>query len=181
VILSKVCSHTPAKLPAPPLTGLGAGNGTVPGNYNEPCHCAALHKVHAGLGGLDLNPLRERLKPAESASSGRLVGDEDRPVRVRDSCRSNATSSPPRRVAGVRLSLSECRRFVVADALHVDREVFETLAAWAAEHHLSMQDAIQLALCAFNDNAQSARLVFAGPSAGLSREPGDSKLLDKIE
>jgi hypothetical protein len=81
----------------------------------------------------------------------------------------------------VRLTLSECRRFVVADALHVDREVFETLAAWAAEHHLGVQDAIQLALCAFNDNAQNARLVSDVASATSSRAPGDSPPADGIE
>ena len=36
----------------------------------------------------------------------------------------------------MKLTLSECHRFVVADALHVDREVFETLAGWAAKHDL---------------------------------------------
>jgi hypothetical protein len=70
----------------------------------------------------------------------------------------------------VRLALSECRRFVVADGLHVDREVFETLEAWAAERGLGVQDAIQIALCAFNDNAGSVPLP-----------PGDSAPLDRIE
>ena len=81
----------------------------------------------------------------------------------------------------MRLTLSECRRFVVADALHLDREVVEVLAAWAAEHHLGVQDAIQLALCAFNDNAQSARLASGVASATSSREPGDSPPADRIE
>ncbi len=49
--------------------------------------------------------------------------------------------------------VSECGRFVVVDALHVDRAVFETLSAWAQARGLRVQDAIQIAVCAFNDAA----------------------------
>jgi hypothetical protein len=48
---------------------------------------------------------------------------------------------------------STCGRFVVLDDLHVDRDVFEALAQWAAQHGLRIQDAIQLAVCSFNDAA----------------------------
>lgn len=44
-----------------------------------------------------------------------------------------------------------CQRFVVVDGLHVDRTVFAVLEAWAAERGVSVQDAIQLAICFFND------------------------------
>ncbi len=58
-------------------------------------------------------------------------------------------------------SLSECGRFVVLESLHVDRDVFEALARWASEHNLGVQDAVQLALCAFNERnaAEAARPV----------------------
>ena len=45
--------------------------------------------------------------------------------------------------------LSPCGRFAVVDALHLDRDVFDAMAHWAADHHLGIQDALQLALCAF--------------------------------
>lgn len=48
-------------------------------------------------------------------------------------------------------NVSACGRFVVVDALHLDRDVFEALARWAAGRGLQVQDAIQLALCAFRD------------------------------
>jgi hypothetical protein len=80
----------------------------------------------------------------------------------------------------VRVTLSECRRFVVVDAIHVDREVFETLAAWAVERDLGIQDALQLALCAFNDSTQSAGLSQDAEGA-LSSESRDSPLLSRIE
>lgn len=55
-------------------------------------------------------------------------------------------------------NLSECGRFVVIDALHLDRYVFEALARWATDRGLRMQDAIQLAVCAFNDRNSVAAL-----------------------
>jgi hypothetical protein len=48
---------------------------------------------------------------------------------------------------------SACGRFVVLDGLHLDRNLFESLARWAAERQLRLQDAIQLALCAFRECA----------------------------
>lgn len=47
--------------------------------------------------------------------------------------------------------VSACGRFVVLDGLYLDRNVFEALVRWAAEHQLRLQDAIQLALCRFRD------------------------------
>jgi hypothetical protein len=47
--------------------------------------------------------------------------------------------------------VSECGRFVVFDALHLDRNTVEALGRWAADRGLRIQDAIQLALCAFNE------------------------------
>jgi hypothetical protein len=83
----------------------------------------------------------------------------------------------------VRLALSECHRFVVADALHVDREVFETLAEWAAEHDLRVQDAIQLAICAFNDWVRDAGPSIPSPAApaNSSQVPGEPLSLDRID
>ena len=40
---------------------------------------------------------------------------------------------------------------MVLDALHLDRSVLDDLARWAAAHGLALQDAIQIALCAFVD------------------------------
>lgn len=39
--------------------------------------------------------------------------------------------------------VSECGRFVVVDALHIDRDIFDALARWAADRGLQIQDAIQ--------------------------------------
>jgi hypothetical protein len=47
--------------------------------------------------------------------------------------------------------LSECGRFVVVEGLHIDRNVFEALGRWATDHGLGIQDAVQLALCSFNE------------------------------
>ena len=47
--------------------------------------------------------------------------------------------------------ISVCLRFVVIDGLHIDRAVFAALQAWASERGVSAQDAIQLAICFFND------------------------------
>ncbi len=53
-------------------------------------------------------------------------------------------------------SLSECGRFVVLNSLHLDRNIFETLARWAAEREIGVQDALQLALSNFNDQHTDA-------------------------
>jgi hypothetical protein len=47
---------------------------------------------------------------------------------------------------------SSCGKFVELDELHIDRDVFETLARWATDHGLSIENAIQFALCCFNDS-----------------------------
>jgi len=52
--------------------------------------------------------------------------------------------------------VSTCGRFVVLEGLYLDRIVFEELDQWAGEHGLRAQDAIQLALCAFNQGARTA-------------------------
>jgi hypothetical protein len=49
------------------------------------------------------------------------------------------------------MTVSQCPPFAVIDGLHIDREVFDTLARWASERGLGIQDAVQLALCAFNE------------------------------
>jgi hypothetical protein len=49
--------------------------------------------------------------------------------------------------------VSACGRFVVLDGLHLDRNLFDSLVRWAAEHHLRIQDAIQFALCVFREGA----------------------------
>jgi hypothetical protein len=79
--------------------------------------------------------------------------------------------------------LSECRRFFVADALHLDREVVEALAGWAAERDLRMQDAIQLAICAFNDTARDPCHATASPTtqATSSWAPGETTPRDSVE
>ena len=51
-----------------------------------------------------------------------------------------------------RTTVSACGRFAVLDGLHLDRNVFESLMRWAETHGLQIQDAIQLALCAFHDD-----------------------------
>ena len=61
-------------------------------------------------------------------------------------------------------SVSDGGRFVVIDELHLDREVFEVLARWAADRGLRIQDAVQLALCAFNEG-NAARGEVVQPSA----------------
>lgn len=57
--------------------------------------------------------------------------------------------------------LSKCGRFIVIESLHIDRNVFEVLARWARERGLAVQDAVQLAVCAFNERnaAEMARPV----------------------
>ncbi len=49
--------------------------------------------------------------------------------------------------------VSACQRFVVIDGLHVDRTIYAALEAWAAAREVSIQHAIQLAICAFSDMA----------------------------
>lgn len=49
--------------------------------------------------------------------------------------------------------VSECGRFVVIKELHLDRKVFDALARWAEERGIGIQDAVQIALCSFNDSA----------------------------
>ena len=48
--------------------------------------------------------------------------------------------------------LSESGRFIVIDNLHLDRAVFHALSTWAKRKELTVQDAIQVALCLFNDH-----------------------------
>ena len=88
--------------------------------------------------------------------------------------------------------VSECGRFVVIDALHLDRTVVETLALWASNRALGIQDAIQLALCSFNErNAErrgvgepsetvfrvqdSCVPVHVGPSVPLNSVPSEGE------
>jgi hypothetical protein len=49
--------------------------------------------------------------------------------------------------------VSQCGRFIVIDGLCLDRGVYETLATWASKNDLRLQDAIQLAICAFNEGS----------------------------
>jgi len=51
----------------------------------------------------------------------------------------------------MRTRASPCGRFVVVDELHLDRAVFDVVVRWAEGRDLSIQDALQLALCAFRD------------------------------
>ncbi len=56
-------------------------------------------------------------------------------------------------VAPWTMKLSACGRFVIVEALYIDRNALGALATWAAEHGLGAQDAIQIAILAFNDTA----------------------------
>jgi hypothetical protein len=47
--------------------------------------------------------------------------------------------------------VSESGHFIVIDGLHIDRSVFDALAAWAEPKGLPVQDAIQLAIIFFTD------------------------------
>jgi hypothetical protein len=60
---------------------------------------------------------------------------------------------------------SPCGRFIVLDGLHLDRILFETLSTWASTNDLRLQDAIQLAICAFNDGN---RTTATAPSATMA-------------
>jgi len=50
---------------------------------------------------------------------------------------------------------SPCDRFIILDDLHLDRVVFETLARWSSKNDLRLQDAIQLAICVFNESSRT--------------------------
>lgn len=70
------------------------------------------------------------------------------------------------------MKLTPCGRFVVLEALHIDREVLDPLAAWAEAHGLGLQDTIQLAVVGFVDAlhvARSARAGFEGSPSEESR------------
>jgi hypothetical protein len=73
---------------------------------------------------------------------------------------------PAADTGAMRTSVSKCGRFVIIDQLHLDRTVLQVLASWAAEHDVSIQDAIQLAVCAFNDQvSEQARARLGRESA----------------
>jgi hypothetical protein len=59
---------------------------------------------------------------------------------------------------------SECGRFVRLDELYVDKDVYNALERWSQEQQLQLQDAIQLALCAFNERHE-ARVLQVQDSA----------------
>ena len=73
-------------------------------------------------------------------------------------------------------NVSECGRFVVVEALHLDRDVFDALARWAADHGLRIQDAIQLAVCAFNDRTGKRSNVTVPPKAPASSPEHEHRL-----
>jgi hypothetical protein len=80
---------------------------------------------------------------------------------------------------------SECGRFVVIDRLHLDRHVFEALARWATDRGLRMQDAIQLALCAFNErnnerNSPATRPETSTPSSEHPDDPLSPEDLGRV-
>ena len=73
-----------------------------------------------------------------------------------------------------RTTVSACGRFAVLDGLHLDRNVFDFLIRWAAAHRLQIQDAIQLALCAFRDDTRDTKrppTVPASSSQMLAQPP----------
>jgi hypothetical protein len=61
--------------------------------------------------------------------------------------------------------LSACHRFIVIDGLHVDRAVLATLEAWAAKRGVSVQDAIQLSICFFNERCRAVDAAAILPKA----------------
>ncbi len=80
-------------------------------------------------------------------------------------------------------NVTKCGRFVVIDALHIDRDVFEALAGWAMDYGLGIQDAIQVALCAFIDKSSEQHCVRAQPKApasSLEHWP-DARALGRLE
>ncbi len=74
------------------------------------------------------------------------------------------------RVAMKLMTSSACGRFVVLDGLHLDRHVFETFEQCATSRGLRVQDAIQLALCAFSNGALAFR---AGADAAHQHRRAD--------
>jgi hypothetical protein len=75
-------------------------------------------------------------------------------------------------------SPSACGRFVIIETLYVDRKVFDALARWAAEQGIGIQDAIQIALCSFNEqkaDVQTSPLLLrvhdVAGHAPISRRP----------
>ena len=98
------------------------------------------------------------LPPDHPAFKGAVVGGRGRPKTVlghrlgekaqRKRGRHYGTRRAPRRSM---MKLSACGRFVVLEGLHIDHRVLESLASWGTERGLPVQDAIQVAICAFND------------------------------
>lgn len=58
------------------------------------------------------------------------------------------------------MKLSPCHRFVVLEGVHIDRTVLATLRKWAARRGLSLQDAIQMAILAFNERTSSSARIY---------------------
>ena len=50
--------------------------------------------------------------------------------------------------------VSVCGRFIVLEGLHLDRVAFEEIERWASARRLRPQDAIQVAICAFNERCE---------------------------
>ena len=75
----------------------------------------------------------------------------------------------------MRTTNSLCGRFVMLDGLHLDRKVFEGLERWALERGIQLQDAIQLALCTFGDDAL-ARTPPASSARMLAHPPSVSRI-----
>ena len=67
---------------------------------------------------------------------------------------------------------SPCGRFIVIDSLHIDRRVLGALRSWAATRGLTVQDAIQLAICAFSEDTCDP--VFHQREFGGGRAPASS-------
>jgi hypothetical protein len=51
---------------------------------------------------------------------------------------------------------SACGRYVLLDGVYLDRNVFDGLAKWAEARGLRIQDALQLAVCAFCEHERSS-------------------------
>lgn len=64
---------------------------------------------------------------------------------------------------------SECGRFVRLDGLYLDRRVYEATSRWSQEQQLQFQDAIQLALCAFNERQEVRVLLLQDSASANSR------------
>ncbi len=61
------------------------------------------------------------------------------------------------------MKLSPCHRFVILEGIHIDRDAIHTLQNWAAARGPALQDAVQLAILAFNE--RSAGLPSPRPTA----------------